>query len=289
MYPYIMQGKNVTIVVDGESYTISEDHINYRSIIEAIKTQDWASIPDLVSPAKAVVNYANGNVTINDGVVTWRGIPMHNSLSDRMVSMLTDGFPIEPLVNFMDNLMNNPSARAVNELYGFLEKCSLPITPDGCFIAYKKVNRNFTDCHTGQVLNKPAALLTEDERNQMPMNFDNGVQVTVVDGVTSVSMPRNLVDDERDRTCSKGLHFCSREYLQSFGGDVLLAVKVNPADVVSIPSDYNDSKGRTSRYYIDRVIETAPETIEEKSVYGYDDDEYDSDYDDAYDDNRYEW
>jgi len=38
--------------------------------------------------------------------------------------------------------------------------------------------------------------------------------------------------------------------LNHFGGERIVIVKINPADVVSIPSDYNDAKGRTCRYEV---------------------------------------
>jgi hypothetical protein len=66
-------------------------------------------------------------------------------------------------------------------------------------------------------------------------------------------MPRNQVDEDKDRTCSKGLHFCSIKYLPHFsdhnGGHTMM-VKINPADVVAIPADYNNTKGRCSRYEV---------------------------------------
>jgi hypothetical protein len=137
--------------------------------------------------------------------------------------MLEDGFDVAPLVEFMHNLMKNPSKRAVDELYGFLEKNSLPITPDGCFLAYKRVRGDYKDCYTG--------------------TMDNSVGKVV-------EMERNMVDDNRDNTCSTGLHFCSHSYLASFGGERTVIVKVNPADVVSIPSDYNNAKGRACSYEV---------------------------------------
>jgi hypothetical protein len=137
--------------------------------------------------------------------------------------MLTDGFPIKPLVLFMENLMENPSYRSVNELYGFLEKNNLPITPEGHFLAYKKVRADFKDVHSG--------------------TMDNSVGQVV-------EMPRNLVDDNANNTCSSGLHFCSQSYLSSFGGERTVIVKINPRDVVSIPNDYDFSKGRACRYEV---------------------------------------
>jgi len=67
---------------------------------------------------------------------------------------------------------------------------------------------------------------------------------------TIVEMERNQVDDNKDQTCSTGLHFCGMSYLSCFGGDRTVIVKINPADVVSIPSDYNEAKGRACRYEV---------------------------------------
>ena len=131
----------------------------------------------------------------------------------------------------MENLMSNPSHRSVQELYGFLEKGELPITPDGHFLAYKKVRGDYTDCHTGKMDNSVGKVL---------------------------EMERNAVDDDKDRTCSSGLHFCSKSYLANFGGERTVIVKINPRDVVSIPSDYNNAKGRTCRYEVIGELNVEP-------------------------------
>jgi len=224
-YPFIIQGKNIVVVIGNKSHTISSTHITYNKVLDAIKAGDWDTVKDVIEPKKVVLNYGQGNVSIQGETLFWKGAEMHTSLSKRMIQMLQDGFPIEPLVLFMENLMNNPSYRAVNELYGFLEKNSLPITPDGCFLAYKKVRNDYMDIHSG-TFNNSVGYICEMERNQ--------------------------VDDNQNNTCSSGLHFCSKEYLNHFGsGDSrTMIVKINPADVVSIPTDYNNSKGRTCRYTV---------------------------------------
>jgi hypothetical protein len=68
-------------------------------------------------------------------------------------------------------------------------------------------------------------------------------------------MLRNLVDEDKDRTCSSGLHFCSLAYISQFGSqtketDRVMIVKINPKDVVAIPADYNNTKGRCSMYEV---------------------------------------
>ena len=222
-YPFILQGNNVTVVIGNKPHTIAKSHITYQKVVDAIKAGDWDRVKDLIEPKQVVLNYGKGNVSVQGETLFWKGKPMHNALATRMIAMLQDEFPIEPLVNFMENLMTNPSKQAVQELYGFLEKNSLPITPDGHFLAYKRVREDYKDCHTGTMLNAPGC---------------------------TVEMERNEVDDNRNNTCSSGLHFCSESYLKSFGGARTVIVKINPRDVVSIPSDYNDAKGRACRYEV---------------------------------------
>jgi hypothetical protein len=222
-YPYLIQGSNIVVVIGNKSHTISKTHITYQKVLDAIKANDWDSLPDIIEPKKVVLNYGQGNVSIQGETLFWKGKELNTGLSVRMIQMLQEGFPIEPMVNFMENLYQNPSKRAVTELYGFLEKCNLPITPDGHFLAYKKVRANYMDVHSG--------------------TMDNSVGKIV-------EMERHDVDDNKDNTCSTGLHFCSQSYLNSFGGERTVIVKINPRDVVSIPSDYNDAKGRACRYEV---------------------------------------
>jgi hypothetical protein len=74
-----------------------------------------------------------------------------------------------------------------------------------------------------------------------------------------LEMERNQVDDNKDQTCSTGLHFCGMSYLSCFGGERTVIVKINPRDVVSIPSDYNEAKGRACRYEVVGELGVEPE------------------------------
>jgi len=238
-YPYLIQGNNIVVVIGNKSHTISKTHITYQKVLDAIKSEDWDSLPDIIEPKKVVLNYGAGNVSIQGETLFWKGKELNTGLSVRMIQMLQEGFPIEPMVNFMENLYQNPSHRAVTELYGFLEKNALPITPDGHFLAYKKVRANYFDVHSG--------------------TMDNSVG-------NVVEMERHEVNDNKDQTCSTGLHFCGMSYLNSFGGERTVIVKVNPRDVVSIPSDYNEAKGRACRYEVIGELNVNPEDAFTKPV-----------------------
>ena len=223
MFPYLIQGANVVVVIKNKPHTISKTHITYQKVVDAIKAGDWQTVEDTIDPKKVVINFGQGNVAIQGEKLFWKGTEMHGAIVNRMVQMLQDGFSVEPLVLFMENLMANPSFRAVNELYGFLERNNLPITPDGHFLAYKKVRDDYKDVYSG--------------------TFDNSVGQVV-------SMERNQVNDDKNQTCSAGLHFCSEGYLANFGGQRVMILKINPRDVVSIPTDYNNTKGRCCQYEV---------------------------------------
>ena len=222
-YPFIMQGNNVTVVIGNKPHTISKTHITYQKVVDAIKQGDWETVKNIIEPKKVVLEYGQGRVSIKGETLYWDGEVFNGTIAVRMINMLQEGFTIEPLVKFMENLLENPSKRSVDELYGFLEKNNLPITPDGHFLAYKRVRDDYKDCHSGTMDNSPGKI---------------------------VSMPRYKVDDDKDKTCSSGLHFCSEGYLKHFGGARTVIVKVNPRDVVSIPNDYNQTKGRACRYEV---------------------------------------
>jgi hypothetical protein len=217
----------ITAIIDGTVFTVDTDHSNYQNILQTVRDQDWTKFLDLVDLSRKVRDYAhNSNVEIKDGIIVFDGEPIHNTLTKRVINFMQQDLPFKPLLNFLCNLMENPSKRAVDELYDFLDVGELPITEDGHFLAFKNVKADYTDIYSGK--------------------FNNAVG-------SICEMKRNQVDEDKDRTCSYGLHFCSIAYLPNFSdsnGGKTMIVKINPKDVVAIPSDYNNTKGRTCRYEV---------------------------------------
>jgi hypothetical protein len=218
----------LSIVIGNVPYVVQAAHPNFAAVVAAAKSGDdeeIAKIPDLINIARAVATYTDGKITVDvdNGVILHNGEEVHNYICDRILSMMEEGFQIDPMVNFLENLMQNPSKRSVDELYGFLEFGKMPITPDGHFLAYKRVGRDYKSVYDGKT--------------------DNSIG-------SKPSMPRNKVNDNKDETCSEGLHFCSVGYLGSYSGEKIVVLKINPRDVVSIPTDYNNTKGRACLYEV---------------------------------------
>lgn len=236
MIPTIISDDAVTILLSGKPHTIGASHPNYNKVLDAIREQRWDDIEHLVDVAQYINTSSDGSIQVRDGVVLYNGRELHNSVTTRLLKNLEQGFDTTPTTRFLENLMLNPSYRAVQELYTFLEKNELPITEDGHFLAYKRVRNNFKDIHSG--------------------TFSNSVGQVV-------EIPRNEVCEDSEQTCSAGLHFCSYSYLPHFGwsgdSDNVVAVKINPRDVVSFPTDYNHAKGRCCRYEVVDVLELPEE------------------------------
>lgn len=277
-----LTGKGLSMIIDNVPHVINQDHLNYAQILQALRTKDYTIIPGLIDIPKSIETFAENLVKIVDGVVTYNGREIHNTLTNRMLSMLKEGLDIKPMARFLINLMGNPSKRAVDELYNFMEACDLPITEDGELLVYRSVKADYWDQHTGRTaFSQPFS--SSDVVNNLE-TFENGCRSVIVGGFRVVSVERNMVDDNPDRTCSHGLHVCSQKY--GMYGSKLLLCSVNPADVVSVPKEYNSAKMRVCRY---RVIKDCTEGFKEWNTSLYQDDSINgldwnpNDFDDDYD------
>lgn len=227
--------------INGGNHVISTGHPNNDRIRDLMRETQaafrggnaaegsrlWQELTDLADIPAFIEKSTSGRVTVKDGDVYFDDEVLHNAITRRILWTIEQKYDPEPYMLFLDNLMDNPSKRAVEELFGFMEACNMGITEDGHLIAYKRVRPNYNDIHSNSISNAVG---------QKP------------------SMRRNRVDDNKDRTCSQGLHFCSFSYLPHFSsggnGEHVMILKLNPRDVVSIPSDYNDAKGRACLYEV---------------------------------------
>jgi hypothetical protein len=231
-------------------------------ILESLPTATADELLEIVDIEKAVSTFSDGLVEIKNGKVLYEGEEVHGSISKRILEFMSKGLPFYPLVNFLHNLMENPSMQSQKELYDFLEHEHLPITEDGYFLAYKAVRNDYKDKYRGV--------------------FDNSVG-------NVCKMTRAKVDDNRSRGCSDGLHAGALNYVASYGsleaGDKIIIVKINPKDVVSVPTDCNCEKLRTCEYLV--VGEYQGELLKPLYSANFAEDDY-TDEDEDYS-NDYDW
>lgn len=250
----------LTVVVDGKQHTILASNPLFASAVSAFQIKDFDALMLALEPSRKFLNlYAKyEQIEVKDGSVFVDGDSIQSVVADRIINFLADGVDCLPIFKFITRLQLNPSKRAVDELYTFLEHKHLPLTETGTFLAYKAVRNDFTDKHTGK--------------------FFNGVGEVL-------SMPRNKVDDDKNVGCSYGFHAGTLEYASNFacGSDKLVLVEIDPADVVSIPTDCEFQKLRTCRYKVVAEYERPlDEHVYESRFSTEHDDDVDEEWDEEY-------
>lgn len=219
--------KFISITRGREVWNASNEHPNFASALNALSVGQFEKAVELIVIEQAVKRYVKGNVTIENGALFYKNINLKNGIARRIIKSMGAGEDFEFYLPFLENLMLNPSERAVNRLFDFLEANDIEIAADGHFYAWKKVASDYKDIYTG--------------------SMDNSVG-------SVVEIPRNQVDEDDTATCSHGLHVCSKSYLSQYGswsnGARVVKCKVHPQDVVAIPRDYKNAKMRTCGYTV---------------------------------------
>jgi hypothetical protein len=234
--PYAVNENTITCVIDGAVHTVQRSNAQATTILEGLARGASArDLVDMFDQAKAVKHFMHGHVEISGNTITYKGELVHNTVSDRILQFMREGGPYQSLVNFLERLLANPSNRSVEQLYPFLEQGNMPITPAGTFLAYKAVRNDWTDKHSGRISNRIGQV---------------------------VKMNRNKVDDDPKSACSCGLHVGAMEYVEWFGcgvgtpgGDRVVIVEVDPANVVSVPYDSSMQKVRCCEYRVVQEFE----------------------------------
>ena len=228
---YFKDDKQITVYFSSGDVAVWQvDNKDFNRIITMCEANEWIKIETLHNQAKVIMTTDNvkvdqyGNLIIN---VENETVTLEASEEDSLLALigilqkkgvLTSS--IERVKPFLKNILENPYINASEELYEYLKNMDFEITEDGCFLAYKRVNKNLGSIYDGGKTKHVIGQYTEET------NFDTN----------------------RNNDCSRGLHFCSKSYLSNYAGAKTIIVKVNPKDVVSIPKDYNFAKGRCCKY-----------------------------------------
>lgn len=241
---YIVNAKALILFIKGKQHRIEKTDKSYAKLIKFFdqpedKQEEY--VLQILNPIETKVDVIHGKdgFEVVDGKVFYKGSELPPALTTKVKSILAEGLPLTHFQKFWENLDQNPSATSVAELVEFLEYKELPITEDGHFIAYKGVTSDFYSIHGNSKTKVVKGLV--DGSGRIYNGLGEEIEVT-----------RREVDDNRANHCSYGLHVGSLDYASGFKGygGKLLVVKVNPKDVVSVPSDYNCQKCRVSAYKV---------------------------------------
>lgn len=226
--PWMKTSDNITISFKGGTKTIPRTNPNFDKVVQMLSKDSTATELDLLNTidlALRIKSHKSGLFSVLNGMVVMAGETLPDSLSTRILDFADNNLPVEPLIKFWENCKLNPDPRAKTDLYKFLERNGHALTSDGCFIAYRAIGKDWKDKHTGTMDNRVGEIVTK---------------------------PRSECDANPDAHCSHGLHVSSLEYASGFrcgSEEHLVEVKVNPKNVVAIPTD-NLNKMRVCEFVV---------------------------------------
>jgi hypothetical protein len=247
---------------DGSFHSINSDTVGFDECLNAISINDLDTATAAAVPLTTIVSrLAAVDPTFGtDGdVVTRNGQTLPQRISGLLMGYARNGSDaLTALVTFVKRLDENPSKRSTESLYDWIEANGLSLNSDGHIVAYKGVTNDSKSIHSGTAAVNGVV-------------FTGQIPNAVGDVIT---MPRNQVQDDPSIGCHQGLHVGSHSYASSFGRR-LLTVTVDPADVVSVPTDCGAAKMRVCRYTVRAINEAKAEYRHFDVVTDYDD--YDDD------------
>ena len=241
-----------TVVISGQPHMFDHTHHNYSALVECVHAGDSDEFVRLLNTGDQVEDWSEGDFEFREGFLYFEDEQVATDPTNRIVECIRQGFPHTPMLNYLTNLYDNVSERAVQESYSWSSHKGLPITEDGMMVGYKGVRP-----HAGETIKVKNGELADGDLVDIytGKTFRNNVG-------DKCSMKRRQVCDDHTQGCSSGLHVGTYEYACNWAGNtgVVVLVKFNPKDIVSVPSDCEHQKLRVSEY---EVISIAREQLEE--------------------------
>jgi hypothetical protein len=219
---YVVTNESISINWEGKPYVVKKGTPNYAPLKDAIYFEEWDNVPNFLTAGKGLEEYVKGKFTLVADKFHYEGEAVPDDMNRRIIDLANEGQDPTPIFNFYERLKKNPSYRSVKQLWSFLNHKGIPLTDDGCFLAYKGVKENYKDCHTGTYDNRPGA---------------------------KHEMDRNKVSDDPSTPCHEGFHVGAKEYATSFG-PITVICKVDPENVVCVPYDSSAQKMRVCKYEV---------------------------------------
>lgn len=237
VYDYSVTKNQITIFCNEESRSVVKGYPKFSEIKNRLVGYNFsdevlAEVYEILYLPSFVDKFSEGNITVDheSGKVWYGTFEIKNSLTDHMITQLTEGNDITGFIRFADKLLSNPKEDIVEELYGFMEYHGITIDEEGYILAYKGVRSDYKDRYTGTI--------------------DNSVG-------TKPRMPASEVEHDPSKGCGAGLHAGSFKYAYNWAGKSghVMKLKINPVDVCSVPWDCGSQKMRTCGYEVIEEIQ----------------------------------
>lgn len=238
--------KNITIYVDDKMYGTTNEDPSWNKIIAGVEANDPQVVRffNLADTAAEHFEYLSDRVSIAHGKVYFDHELVGGELTEQIARFASAGVEDwQPLVNFYEKVMTNLQEHTREQLYRWLAQQNIAITSSGNFVAYKGVSIGEDGSYLS--INQGKAIVDGTVHSgYIPNNLGS-----------VVSMPPNEVTHDPSQGCGPGLHAGTWQYASDWARGAVLEVEINPADVVSVPTDCNSAKLRVSRYRVVNATE----------------------------------
>ena len=211
---YTITRGNISIFYNSKSYNITASDKRFGKLKKACLNNDNYGIIELIDLENKIKEVSD----VKDGKILVQGYETPDNLAVKIVDIVNIDKSI--IQKFNKRLSKNPSKSAHKNLLKFLNYHGCCFLDDGRFVAYKYVKDNFKDCFSGKLDYSPGSI---------------------------VKMKRSEVVENPNLPCQSGLHVGTWEYVKS--ENTIVAVIVDPYDVVSVPNDYGHQKMRCCKVY----------------------------------------
>ena len=234
---YIVTSKSITLMYRDNTRKYDQTDELYTAVKNACLHEDCTFLLRLVKP----VDYINENipeftVDVTKLVVTVNGVEFPYQYSNLIINEMNKDIhnkqnpDLQNLMNFFARcIQHNIGTDVVIQMYEFLKHNDIVILPDGSIQGWKYLHKQddiYLDGYSKSIVNAEGSY---------------------------VSMPREEVDSDPNRVCSKGLHAGAWDYVKDYNN--IAKVIINPEDVVSVPVDYAGMKLRCCKYYIHEILD----------------------------------
>jgi hypothetical protein len=250
---------SVVVFIPGREPLVATDaHPNFRRIVDAVDNDQVYLLTvedfDVEAAIRKALTPLSGRVSVAYGQVYFDGEKVNGSIEDLILRFLDQGSPEwKPLVAFMENIASNPIEHSREQLFDWLNARDFSILPTGEIVAYKGVEfTHFLDLKPDE-----QALRSIHEGTAFVDGVKHKGRIPNTVGAV-VTMPRDEVAHDPSVSCHTGLHVGTYDYASRWARGAMLQVAVNPADVVSVPTDASGEKVRVCRYRVLDVIDKRP-------------------------------
>lgn len=262
----------------GYNKVVPRDHVNFTEILLALHEvpQDREKIEGLVDPTLGIgreMSEITDRITWDMHHLYLDGLRFEDVGQGKIAKVIHEkiqsGEEWKRLVRFALNLSDNPSHRAQEAVWEWVQRHGVSITEDGRLMGYKGLTHDHLSVWSG------------------PNNFINGVlygepgkPVQVPHEVGSVISKRRADVDDGPAACSTGLHVGAYNYASTFmdvhgstrgtdweGAGTFALLAFNPRDVVNAGSGGLDVKIRVCEYEVMEFLEKPAPVLEEQVAY----------------------